>query len=105
MYPQRSRRDSNEPELLEAWEKLGGWWIPFGPMDGWAFHAQTGFICIEIKNPRKRGHADEFTPAEKQHIAYSKAHKAPYAIWYTIDDVIETVNGSHGMVKASDAAS
>jgi hypothetical protein len=82
-----NRRDLNEPEILRAAEKLGGFWIEGPPLDGWIFHNSTGFVPVEIKQPYRKGRAREFTPAQKRFIALCEVHGATYWVWRTVDDV------------------
>ena len=88
-----NHRDLNEPALVSAAEKLGATWWEFPPLDGWIWRMDTGFVPVEIKRPSRRGHASEFTPAQKEFLAFCKATGGAYWIWYTVDDVLRDLGG------------
>lgn len=83
----KNRRDLNEPEILETAKALGGAWFEWPPLDGWLWHAKTGWIPVEIKQPRRKGKANEFTPAQLRFFEWCKANSARHLIWYTVTDV------------------
>lgn len=82
-----NRRDLNEPELLETASALGAMWFQFPPLDGWLWHAKTGWVPVEIKQPRRKGKAREFTPAQLRFFEWCKARQGKYLVWHTTEDV------------------
>ena len=88
-----NRRDLNEPKLLEVAAKLGGIWYQGPPLDGWLWHRKTGFIPIEIKQPRRKGQAHEFTRLQKEFFDSCKRQGAGYLVWHTQEDVVRDLGG------------
>lgn len=81
---QTTRRDANEPELLKAAARCGLIWQQGEPLDGWCWHARTGWQPVEIKLPKGR-----LRPSQAIFIAQCEAMGAPYAVWRNVDDVLE----------------
>jgi hypothetical protein len=69
------------------------------PLDLLLWHPRTGWLPIEVKDEKGK-----FTPSQKQFIAYAQANKAPYAVWRTLDDVLETINKPHRVGEKINAA-
>lgn len=91
MLPGRrwNRRDLNEPELIAAAEKLGGFWVEAPPLDGWVHHFRVGgWIPVEIKQPQRQGQAREFTKAQKRFFEWATACGGKWLVWYTVEDVL-----------------
>lgn len=87
MKPRYGRRDANEPELVRCLEPLGGLWVPAGPFDGWAWDRFRWHLC-EIKDPRKEGWKDEFTPEQILLLAKLNPRGIPVRVLRTEADVL-----------------
>lgn len=87
------RRDLNEPEIVNAAEKLGAFVLKFPPLDLWIWHTSTGWIPVEVKRPHRKGRMHEFTPAQKRFFDFCAANHGPYLVWRTVDDVIRDLGG------------
>lgn len=90
--PTIDRRDLNEPEIVRAAEKMGGVWVKAPPLDGWCWHRLHGWRPVEIKQPSRRGRANEFQPSQLKFFEYCKAIGAPFLVWYSVDDVIRDLS-------------
>jgi hypothetical protein len=90
-----NRRDANEKTLLKVLEKLGGFWIPLNgaPFDGVVYHWRTGWVPVEIKDPKKAGHKNEFKPSQERFFERCDARRAQYMVWRTELDVIKDLGG------------
>lgn len=82
-----ARRDNNHHELVQIATDIGGQWLPDGPWDGWLKWRERWHL-VEIKDPKKEGHADEFT--DHQVVLMSRGFR-PDAIWRTEHDVYQTM--------------
>jgi hypothetical protein len=87
-----NRRDDNEAALVAVAEKLGAFWVESPPLDGWLYHARTGWVPVEIKQPHREGYASEFTKAQKRFFAWCIANKARWLVWRTEEDVLRDLN-------------
>lgn len=97
--PQRHRSDGNQADLIKAFVKLGGFWVPYAnkPFDGWARHARFGYMPVEIKLESREGHANEYTPRQKKVLAIMKIAGAPWLVWRNENDVIACVSPRKGL--------
>lgn len=75
-----ARRDANESELVSLIRQFGAVWLATGPLDGWCFWRGRWHLC-EVKDPQKRGRANEYTPRQRRLIAGLTARNIP---WYTL---------------------
>jgi hypothetical protein len=92
--PQRHRPDNNQSSLVTMFEELGGLWIPYAskPFDGWGWHAKwAGYMPIEIKDPKKEGHADEYTPRQRKVMQQLKEAGARWLTWRSQADVLISI--------------
>lgn len=86
--PQRHRKDKNEKPLLALARAIGIQWLQAPPLDGWAWHANLrAWYPVEIKDPKREGHADEYTPAQRKFFHLADLTGAPYYVWRTETDV------------------
>jgi hypothetical protein len=85
-----ARTDSNQHELVQAMRKIGAKvYHVRKPLDLLVGYRGEN-ILMEVKNPEKKGHADEFTKEETDFIA---TWPGRIAICYTIDEAIAAVIG------------
>lgn len=87
------RRDIVEPELIKLAIKLGAWMIKLDEPCDWLMFYRGTWQPVEIKDPVKEGHADEFTPVQRAFRAEAFRRGAKLIVWRTIDDVLYTLNG------------
>jgi len=85
-----THRDANEAPLVALAERLGGHFRPGPPLDGW-FWARGRWLPVEIKLPTREGTAREYTPLQKQFIAWCTLHHAPWHVWRDEKDVLRTL--------------
>lgn len=104
--PQMHRSDGNKDALVKVFEQLGGYWIPYAskPFDGWAWHPMWvirkpyycplmgGYAPVELKDPKKEGWADEYTPRQKKIMTEMRERGASWLVWRTEDDVFKSIN-------------
>ena len=89
-----ARRDTVEPALLNAVKRCGGYWLKAPPLDGWVWHPRTQeWLLVEIKDPSKEGHKDEFTEKQKELLADFEVRRIKLHVWRTQDDVIRDLGG------------
>lgn len=86
-----SRRDGNELKLLTIAKKLGITWVQGPPLDGWAGF-QSQWTPVEIKLPKRSGHADEFGERQQKFMQLCDANRLPYCIWRSAADVMNFAN-------------
>ena len=83
---QITRRDGNEGPLVDLARRLGVQLEREGPLDWWAgFRGQ--WTPVEIKEPAREGHADEYTPAQRAFRDRCALHHNPLRTWRTEADV------------------
>lgn len=88
------RRDHNEPELIK-FAKLLGWYFkgvaaPRSKTDlpsDWVGLFRGKWHVIEIKNPDKEGHANEFTDGQREFHADVFSRGGRILVWRTKEDV------------------
>lgn len=96
--PQIHRIDSNHHDLVDEWERLGGVWLKHPPFDGWIWHPRWDEYCpVEIKDPKREGHKDEYTKAQKKVMSELKAIGAKWIVWREIEDVKRTLMREEGV--------
>ena len=81
------RRDRNEAGVLRSIGPLGGFWLPYGPFDGWLWDRSAWRLC-EVKRPDKRGWKSEYTDAQLRLIATLEAREIPWQTLRTEADVL-----------------
>lgn len=93
------RRDGNEHALIRTVEALGGFYLQTGPLDGWLHsrHAcascgAPGWRLLEVKEPKREGHANEFTPEQRKLILRLNERQIPYHTIRTDADVYDLLN-------------
>ena len=87
--PQKHRQDNNQGLLLELAETIGIKWVKAPPLDGWAWHVGlSAWHPVEIKDPKREGHANEYTVAQRKFIASCRMTGAPYFTWRVPADVM-----------------
>lgn len=86
----RHRRDNNHHALVTLAERIGGYWRPEGPFDGW-LHWRGQWKLVEIKNPDCEGHADEYTDDQIILMAKLKERGIKWEVWRTENDVYQSV--------------
>jgi len=82
-----ARRDANEAAILSGVDALGGLWIPAPPFDGWLWN-RSGWQLCEVKDPRKEGWRDEFTPEQVLLMAKLRERRIPFHVLRTETDVL-----------------
>jgi hypothetical protein len=86
------RRDKNHAELVSLARKLGIYWFDAPPLDGWA--AIGGHLYpVEIKDPKRRGKPDEFTPQQVTFFNECRMASVKFLIWRTECDVFNDYKG------------
>lgn len=87
--PQRHRPDSNQSDLVDLFESVGGKWVPYAnkPFDGWAYHAAFGYMPVEIKKPEREGHANEYTERQRKVMTRMRLLGMPWLVWRNDEDV------------------
>lgn len=83
-----ARRDSNEAELVGLARMMGWHMVKAGPLDYWA-ERRGHWHLIEIKRPDKRGHKDEYTPAQLRFFERCRLYGSPWLVWRDSNDVLE----------------
>jgi hypothetical protein len=97
--PQIHRIDGNHHELVEEWERLGGVFLKQPPFDGWIWHPRwTAYWPVEIKDPKREGHKNEYTPAQKKTMAELHARGATWLVWRTVEDVQRVLMHEEGVL-------
>ena len=87
--PQRHRKDKNEKPLLKLARAIGIQWFQAPPLDGWAWHMRlSAWYPVEVKDPKREGWVDEYTPAQRRFISMCEMTGAPYFTWRTDQDVM-----------------
>jgi hypothetical protein len=85
----RNTRDANERELVQTAERLGACWREAPPLDGLCWVPRLGkWMPVEIKLPEREGLSGEYTPAQRQFLAWCERNHAPHWVWRTIQDVM-----------------
>jgi len=99
----RPRLDKNDEELAKFARKLGAILVKTGALDyevAWA-GISTSLFPVDIKDPKKKGHADEFTPRQKTFINMLDELGFHYEIWRTEQDVIDSKRNAIARAPAS----
>lgn len=97
--PQIHRIDSNHHELVDEWRRLGGKWIKAPPFDGWAWHSTwDAYWPVEIKDPKREGHADEYTKAQVKMMKELKAIGAKWFVWREKADCARALMREEGVL-------
>ena len=90
-----AKRDANEPELVAALRKVGGYWIPLGwPVDGVAGAPRgqaTRLVLIEIKDGSKPPHKRKLTDDQQEFLRDCQSYGLPFAVVETVDDLLRAV--------------
>lgn len=86
--PERHRKDGNATELVSLWIMLGGQWEWGPPLDGWACLANE-WHPTEIKDPKRKGHKDEYTDKQKRFFAKCSLNGSHWWTWRESTDVIQ----------------
>lgn len=86
------RRDIVEPDLIKLAIKLGAWPTKIDEPCDWLVWYRGEWMLVEIKDPAKEGHADEFTPAQRAFRAEAFRRRAKLVVWRTDDDVLKSMN-------------
>jgi hypothetical protein len=84
-----NNRDRNEAPLLNVASRLGISWEEGGPLDGWVFCRRRGWVPVEIKDPKREGHANEYQPSQLAFFARCKQRGSPWLVWRTEQDVLD----------------
>lgn len=82
------KRDKNEPGLVKIAREVGWYMKKMNTPVDWLGLYLDQWQVIEIKNPDKKGHADEFTDDEIEFHAMIKDRGGKVLIWRTEKDVI-----------------
>lgn len=84
-----SRRDNNDEPLTKAARLMGCLLLKDPPLDYWFWWAgiSTHWTPMDIKDPKREGHADEYTDDQREFIAQCKELGAHYEIWRTVEDI------------------
>ena|SRR5688572_21578978 len=86
------RRDANEGPLIALAKNLGWqFWPLYQPAD-WLALRRGVWHVVEIKDPAKEGHADEFTYEQRKFRAEVFACNGRLLVWRTKDDVFRDSN-------------
>lgn len=95
--PQRyshDHRDNNEDPLIALAEQVGACMRKGPPLDWWAWVPRRAmWVPVEVKDPKREGHADEFTPQQVQFRAWCDRNHAPHWVWRTDADVLRDLQG------------
>lgn len=87
------RRDSNDKPLANFARALG-WWLHKTHTPGDYLGAFRGvWHVVEIKDPAKEGHADEFTDAQREFHAEAFRRGLSIKVWRTREDVVRDSGG------------
>lgn len=89
------RRDANENGLVSLASALGGWMIRTDHPSDFLMWAKGNWEVVEIKDPRKEGHADEFTPSQKQIREEAARRGARLITWREQKDVLDYFGAKH----------
>jgi hypothetical protein len=81
------RRDKNDGELAQLAQRIGGKLVKIGPLDYW-LGIRGRWFPVEIKDPAREGHANEYTKDQREFMADCHARQLPVLIWRTSDDVL-----------------
>jgi hypothetical protein len=95
------RPDKNQSPLVDVFEQLGGFWIPYAskPFDGWAWHPKWvlrqpyfkplmgGYAPVEIKDPKRKNHANRYTQRQIKIMDEMTKRGAVWLEWETEEDV------------------
>lgn len=103
--PQRHRPDGNQSSLVDLFVKLGGHWMPYAnkPFDGWAYHEHFGHMPVEIKDPKREGHANEYTERQVRLMLKMRERGIPWLVWRTDEDVLRSI-GKRGLPRDFDVS-
>lgn len=87
-----ARRDAAEPELVKFARQFG-WrlWKLDKPCD-WLALRRGVWYALEIKDPAKQGHADEYTHDQRKFMAEVAAVGGRVLVWRCKDDVLADSN-------------
>lgn len=89
------RKDKNHHDLKAAAKRCGAVWIEGGPFDGWIWLAKWGgeYLPVEIKDPKKEGHKDEFTEKQQKLRNEWADRRMRLLVWRTESDVMRDLGG------------
>jgi hypothetical protein len=82
-----NRRDENDPVLAKGARALGWWLIKTDKPGDYLGGYRGAWYIVEIKNPEKHGHADEFTEDQKEFHVEAYRRNLPVLVWRTVEDV------------------
>lgn len=82
-----ARRDDNDSTLAAGARALGWWLIKTDEPGDYLGGYRGQWYVVEIKNPDKEGHKDEFTDDQRQFHAEAFRRGLPVLVWRTADDV------------------
>lgn len=88
------RKDNNHADLVATAKRLGAWVRVYPPLDllVWVGKWQM-WMPVEIKDPKKEGHKDEYTPAQLKFFEDCKKHNAKWWVWRNDNDVKRDLGG------------
>jgi hypothetical protein len=96
--PQIHRIDTNHHELVDEWESMGGEFLKCPPFDGWIWHPTwPAWYPVEIKDPKREGRANEYTPAQIKTMNELRKLGAPWLVWREKADVARTLMKEEGV--------
>ena len=91
-----ARRDNVELELIRFARQLGAWLVQTDWPCDWILWWRGHWELVEIKDPEKEGHKDEFTPAQWEFRKEAQERGARLVIWRRDADVLATLNATRG---------
>jgi hypothetical protein len=80
------RKDAVHAEIVSLARKLGIYWFDGPPLDGFAAIGGKLFP-VEIKDPKREGHADEFTPQQINFFNACRLASIRFLVWRKETDV------------------
>jgi hypothetical protein len=97
--PQIHRVDSNHHDLVGEWEALGGVFLKCPPFDGWIWHPRwEAYAPVEIKDPKREGHKNEYTAAQKKTMEMLRARGAQWFVWREPGDPARALMREEGVL-------
>lgn len=94
-YARAHRKDNNEEAIKATARRCGAVWIEGGPWDAWICIPKWGgeYMPVEIKDPKKEGHADEFTDKQKKMREEWADRRMKVFVWRRESDVLRDLGG------------
>lgn len=84
-------RDANEAALMAVAAQMGAEFHRTPPFDG-VILFRGAKRDVEVKDPAREGHKDEYTNLQRVWIERFKRHGIPLLVWRTVDDVVRDLN-------------